>query len=444
MKSVSRKELSILAIDFLKAIARETKSELGSYPEGVQQSRWMVRTSPNEKRSRVFARKKLDVHSIGKNIQKLVIKGPTEQKILESELGKSSLQAGALNSYIMPLLNHWLKLKAPFEFEDSDVLKLLDEFADAVLDNKEIIRSRTALDDIDMASLPISLEKGIDIHQIFSEELWEFGDLEYHKSFYSINPIPSETWKILDIQLQYENPKELSAQDVIMIRDSVLITLRLLSSGSIRIIDLGSRFNYMDIGTHRSIDASRLSKGRCKRAFCLNEKRIKSLLVSWPQMREIMESDSHYLRHPAQRLFEGSERKKPEDAILDYAIGLERLLTAGIENELSYRFALRGASILSARPGDKNIYFKNLKNFYDLRSSIVHGSIRNRAPKRSLNEACSIGEDYLRRVWWWFFTNGFTDSKEGLKRGTENIDGLILSDFIREDSAEEVVINKKN
>lgn len=171
--------------------------------------------------------------------------------------------------------------------------------------------------------------------------------------------------------------------------------------------------------------------------FTFNEEMIKRLMDSWPRIREIMELDSHYLRLPAQRLLEGTERKRPEDAMLDYAIGLERLLTAGTENELSYRFALRGATILNIEFGNKHAYYNNLKSFYDLRSFIVHGSIRKKPPKLRPNEACSIGEDYLRRIWWWFFTNGFTEAKEGLIKGTEKIDDLILSNLIREVSCRE-------
>lgn len=114
-----------------------------------------------------------------------------------------------------------------------------------------------------------------------------------------------------------------------------------------------------------------------------------------------------------------------EDAILDYAIGLERLLTAGINNELSYRFALRGATILGWFDGNKELFFNKLNNFYKLRSSIVHGSI-GKKPKLSSKEACSAGEDHLRNIWWWYFENGFKDAKNGLKDGTEVIDSCIL------------------
>jgi len=425
--SVSRKELSMLAMDFLKAIARKIKSELGPNPGRIQKSVWMVRDGPNCERSHECSRKILDKDAIWKIANEMLRKGFSEQQEMKIALSTPSIKDNT--NFIQYLLNNWLKLKDPFEFEDPYILKLLDEFADAVLHGKIVIRSRTAIGKIDMASLPISIEENcVNIHQISAEELWELGDLEQYNMFYPMGPTPSETWKILDVQLKCDIPKVFSIEKVVRVRDSVLITLRLLSPASFRIIDMGSSFNYLSPGTYRSIDASRTSMGR---GGGLNEEMINLLLISWPRMREIMESDSHYLRLPAQRLLEGTERKKPEDAILDYAIGLERLLTAGIENELSYRFALRGATILSMEYGNKDQYYENLKNFYALRSSIIHGSIRNKVHKLSPNDACLVGEDYLRRVWWWFFSNGFTDAKEGLTKGTKKIDDRILSNFIR-------------
>jgi hypothetical protein len=97
---------------------------------------------------------------------------------------------------------------------------------------------------------------------------------------------------------------------------------------------------------------------------------------------------------------------------------------------LAIGFELRGATILSWDKGHKQaLYHNNLKNFYNLRSSIVHGSIRKRALKLSSSEACSIGEDYLRRIWWWFFENGFAEEEEGLNKGTNKIDNRILNNL---------------
>ena len=232
---------------------------------------------------------------------------------------------------------------------------------------------------------------------------------------------------ILEIKLQCDIPKVFSIEEVWAIRDAVFTSLRLLSSGSFVIIDLGSSFNYITQGEFKSQNILRSSKGRCGRSFSLDAEMIAKLREYWPSIRKIMESDSHYLKLPAQRLFDGAERKKEENAILDYAIGLERLLTSGIKNELSYRFALRGATILGLDGCNKHLFFKDLKNFYDLRSSIIHGSTELKASE--LSSACSIGENYLRKIWWWFFTNGFTDAKKGLKIGTDNIDDFILGNL---------------
>jgi hypothetical protein len=132
-----------------------------------------------------------------------------------------------------------------------------------------------------------------------------------------------------------------------------------------------------------------------------------------------MESEGHYLRLPAQRLVDGGGRDRLEDAIIDYAIGLEALLTAGITDELRYRFALRGTTVLTWDGGDKRKVFEELRDFYDVRSSIVHGG---KVTQTELRNARSQGEKALRDIWWWYFARGAS----GLKEATSVIDSRIL------------------
>jgi hypothetical protein len=219
-----------------------------------------------------------------------------------------------------------------------------------------------------------------------------------------------------------------------------LAAFRLESSGSFRVIDLGTETNFYSPGRmFGSFSKLRFIGGHAGTCV-IDEKQISHLQKSWPDIRQIMESDTHYLRLPAQRLLDGVLRDKPEDAVLDYAIGLDRLLTAGTEGELSYRFALRGATVLcwekeNMKSPDSESPFKKLKQFYDRRSFIVHGSTRKRrAPELSPSEARSIGEDYLRKIWWWFFKNGFREENKGLETGTKTIDDYILTKLSHEES----------
>jgi hypothetical protein len=78
------------------------------------------------------------------------------------------------------------------------------------------------------------------------------------------------------------------------------------------------------------------------------------------------------------RFLLGSTRESPVDALLDYAIALECFLLpydpATRHSDLSYRFRLNGAHYVGTSAQDRKIIWKQLKDLYDLRSRLVHGS----------------------------------------------------------------------
>ena len=135
-------------------------------------------------------------------------------------------------------------------------------------------------------------------------------------------------------------------------------------------------------------------------------------------MSKILTSERHYLRLPALRLLDGGGRLREDDMIVDYAIGLEALLLKGVNAELSYRFALRGATILAWDGGEKETMFNELRDFYDVRSNIVHGGHID-PTKRSNARSC--GERVLRDIWWWYFNSG-----ESLSHVLKRVDLHIL------------------
>jgi len=130
------------------------------------------------------------------------------------------------------------------------------------------------------------------------------------------------------------------------------------------------------------------------------------LQVMWPSVKEIMLSPSHYLSLPLRRLIDGLARTRFDDRIVDYAIGLEALLLKDSEqNELSYRFGLRGAMVLGEAGEDKHEAFQDLKDFYNARSAIVHGGSVSKINLRSLADN---GERLLRKIWTWHLAQGLT------------------------------------
>jgi hypothetical protein len=60
--------------------------------------------------------------------------------------------------------------------------------------------------------------------------------------------------------------------------------------------------------------------------------------------------------------------------VLNGLTALEGVLLSGKDGELSYRLSVRVASLLGNDASDRKQIFKTVKEFYDLRSKIIHGS----------------------------------------------------------------------
>jgi hypothetical protein len=87
-------------------------------------------------------------------------------------------------------------------------------------------------------------------------------------------------------------------------------------------------------------------------------------------------NDSKYesLRLPFRRLRLSSTRGNDNDKFVDYIVGLERLLSPDSPNlEITFRFRLRGASLLSKSFGSERARLFLMSNLYNIRSNIVHG-----------------------------------------------------------------------
>ncbi len=137
--------------------------------------------------------------------------------------------------------------------------------------------------------------------------------------------------------------------------------------------------------------------------YRLSDKEVTGFVGFWEKFRRIMEADKHYIQIPVRRLRTASTRAEREDALVDYVIGLESLLGADDERtELSYRFRVRGAVVLSKEKNERRRYLRDLRSLYDLRSRIVHGgTVSNNEVEKFLPTA----EDFLRRIWMWYFDN---------------------------------------
>lgn len=135
--------------------------------------------------------------------------------------------------------------------------------------------------------------------------------------------------------------------------------------------------------------------------YYLEKKEIDDFVEFWKEFRDtIVDADFHghnYLRIALKRFNLGSEEKDLENKLIDFFVAFEALyLVEALE--LSYRLALRTATLLAESSQEKKEIFKFMRDAYTLRSQIVHGSppkIRKKIV--NLDDYVPKLENYLRR-----------------------------------------------
>jgi hypothetical protein len=83
------------------------------------------------------------------------------------------------------------------------------------------------------------------------------------------------------------------------------------------------------------------------------------------------------------RLSLARRRIHPADQAIDGSICLEALLVGVKSTEITYKISLRAALLLAANLDDRRKIVKDIKNFYSLRSDIVHGTKSQKWPPES-------------------------------------------------------------
>jgi len=85
------------------------------------------------------------------------------------------------------------------------------------------------------------------------------------------------------------------------------------------------------------------------------------------------------------RFNQAYSRDNLEDPVLDYTIALESCLLRGLNDELAYRFSMRGAAVAAGKRDPVQVQ-SDLKRIYSARSKIVH---EGRMPHPDLAELCN-------------------------------------------------------
>jgi hypothetical protein len=127
---------------------------------------------------------------------------------------------------------------------------------------------------------------------------------------------------------------------------------------------------------------------------------IKAFASTFQAVQNIMAgTKQNDLRLPLRRLRASAWRRENEDTLVDYVIGLERLLAQDSPQlETTFRFRLRGASLLPESFGSPRERIKLMDSLYKIRSDVVHG----RAKESEVGELLPQAENVLRTILLWY------------------------------------------
>jgi len=422
----NKEDVITRARGFLEAVAREVQAKLGTDPRVVQQAVWWSAANPEDShvivqstgtsrtlRSGGHEREVFDWFRVNTLYQvDLMREGFPEQTNLHDIITAAGIQAQWIHyGFFVPLILAWCKLPEPFDLTHSAAQVLLSEFAEAVIDGTGLTRYRDAIVSIDIEGTPIVLEEGVVIRLITEEELWELGSGTLPTPPFSLQLSPAENWCILDIELRHRHDAAAQiATTLYAMREAAVANLAIAVDGGFTLLPVGINTKFGPNATGTTTHGSRMPKEfgpfPSMGTVAIDTSTRQRLQEMWPSVKKIMLSPSHYLNLPLRRLIDGLGRTRFDDRIIDYAIGLESLLLDASErNELRYKFALRGATVLGESGEDKPQAFRILRDFYDARSTIVHGGSVSKLNLRSLADN---GKRLLREVWNWHLAQGLS------------------------------------
>jgi hypothetical protein len=403
-------EIREAAFAFLETMAGLVEDRIGANPVRTQESVWLVEGPDGSYSSSTFTREVLDRGAIWREWQLLPRDGTLEQKMIHDVL----LEAGIKNTrfgYLSPLGRRWLQLEQPLPFNRTAAADVVDEFVNAVTTGVSTERSRDVFDMVEIKGGPLLVGPGLELRPISEDDLWEFGDTEAAGHGPLRDFPPGTRSAVLEIRVDDRTKNDFDLLHAT--REAAHVALRLAAPGRLQLRPYGVEKSYGTPGRlvrggygYRQLDKLAASN------YVVDEAVRNRLQASWIPIQEIMKSQQHYLRLPAQRLLDAGQRNRPDDAVIDYAVGLESLLTHGVRNELGYRFALRGSILLEKSIGARKALFKQLRDFYVTRSDLVHGeSVKDEKTRN----ARVLGERVLRTVWWSFFDRDPDSVKPTLK-----------------------------
>jgi hypothetical protein len=153
----------------------------------------------------------------------------------------------------------------------------------------------------------------------------------------------------------------------------------------------------------------------------LTDQDLRSIEFLAERLPDVGEPRNHQER-TLRRFGLGAIRGLDSDSLIDHVVALEGVLLPGVRDELSYRFRLSGALFLGETQEERRNLFSQLRDCYDIRSYLAHGSHdkKRRPPseeriRETAELAWSLCAGSLRKaiLYGWPTIEGLTDAAIG-------------------------------
>jgi len=195
----------------------------------------------------------------------------------------------------------------------------------------------------------------------------------------------------INIEYQIEMPysiqkgEPISDQEPKEIFDKLISALRLFKAGSVGYTILKSKSLSWQPMMGTKIRSGIFYKTLIGDKYKLTSQECKKFEKFWSlyQKHDFNQNESIKFIVIAIKRFDYTyEREKAEDKLIDFIIALEALFLKEEEkSELTYKLAIRMATFLGDNKKEKQQIFSDVKNAYNVRSKIIHGSSKIKSEK---------------------------------------------------------------
>lgn len=315
---------------------------------------------------------------------KLVIKSDHDEKVVKEIIGRD---------YLISVLIHFLHKSKSTNF-DSDIFnKLYNEVESYFYSDELRFLALAPLQNFEIEEV-FESENNVKIRKITQEELNEL--FRMAKGGFSVSISQPEVMRldaVLEMQYLIRKGSPLSTREPKEIFDKLISALRLFKPGffGINLIRC-SALSWQP----RMVSSSELSyRIFWGQGYKLTKSDLEEFKSFWGIFNQFNFGNHKFLEIALKRFNYAYERMNTEDKIIDYMISMESMFFKEDEKrELEFKLAIRSAMLLGKTAQEKREIFNTIKEAYDIRSKIVHGSSKHF--KKDLGTITTKIENYVR------------------------------------------------